>query len=181
MSTSDVETSNPFDGFDFSNCEPNADQKSYLTSLIIDGKFGAAEVAKRTHLSRKRLNQFVRVVRHGGNLTGKGGRPRILDTNSLKLLSEQINSQDPPCDDDIKRLIKVEFGTTLKRRPGSTIMNKEGKQKYVKISSRSLDRYALGLKSGKILVAEEPTFLLTSISLANASNGGIRSNAMTSV
>ena len=93
-------------------------QKRTFGRDVASGRVSSFELHYRTSLKRRTIQKYAHVVRIGGILYARGGRPCILDTEGLEAIAKYWCQQQELTRDAIKELIDMERENTVRRRLG---------------------------------------------------------------
>jgi hypothetical protein len=118
-------------------------QKLNLLRSINEGSVKPREIAKRISVSHQRLSKQAKTIRDGGCITGKSGRPKVLDVKAMR--HGVINVLDTPVDKrKFKRLFDELYRDTKVRRLEEMDNPQVSELKEIELSGpskRSRNRY----------------------------------------
>ena len=130
----------------------NIKDKKQIVASVNSG-VSPSELSKSYKISSERVNRYVRKLNMGKCIYESCGRPKIIDNESDTFLKVNISIIKSKLRDNIiteaehikevKKLIKIEYINSFRRRCNSLTTDEDDKKKNrkVKISLRSLRRY----------------------------------------
>ena len=91
-------------------------QKRRFGCEIVDGQNTTRKIHRTHNLNRRTIQKYAHVIRVGGTLYERGGRPRIIDQVGLSKVANYWSRHPELVDNEIKVLIDLEREDTHRRR-----------------------------------------------------------------
>lgn len=110
MSTDIIDDPCSAEGSRFDPMKPTITQRKWLTQQVIDGKMSAKEIKLKYGVSNYRVNNWVCQHRKGNKRRSVGGRPRALDHDSIKSITDWIHEDSSNSQDTKELKKKIEKG-----------------------------------------------------------------------
>jgi hypothetical protein len=137
------------DEVDLQVVPPTPEQRIWLVMRVFNGYESGTSVATRFNFSNGALRQSVCNLRKNKLLTGKRGRPPVIDIVGARSAQRYIDFTEEAHDNNIVDVVvAAEFETTLTRRKPEIFVQLLEQGSVPKMSRRSLVRYRNRLKAG---------------------------------
>jgi hypothetical protein len=128
---------------------PTAEQKIWLATRVANGIESAASLAKRLKYSRVTLKQSAWRLKNGSLLTGKRGRPYVIDTDGARSAKEVMVNTADIGDGMLRLVLNNEFHNSCSRRWPDQFAEQEEQDVVPNLCRRTVDRYVKRLRLGE--------------------------------